>query len=131
MFTSLAEEEKYFPYINMSLEEARFLRYLASNCWSFKDGKLLEMYLKNENIFIKANGIISKSDNNITFDSTIKYVNDCIVFIFFFTVIYGKEYYEVDRFKLLDNKIAVISEIEKVGSYKRIIPYMEDSMILK
>ena len=89
------------------------------------------MYLKNENIFIKANGIISKSDNNITFDSTIKYVNDCIVFITDVTVIYGKEYYEVDMFKLLDNKIAVISEIEKVGSYKRIIPYMEDSIILK
>ena len=66
MFTSLAEEEKYFPYINMSLEEARFLRYLASNCWSFKDGKLLEMYLKNfESNKIFSNIIIAKNIEEI------------------------------------------------------------------
>ena len=41
MFNNIYEEERLFPYLNISLEEARRLRYLISNFYAFKDGDLI------------------------------------------------------------------------------------------
>lgn len=38
MFNNIYEEERLFPYLNISLEEARRLRYLISNFMLLKMG---------------------------------------------------------------------------------------------
>ena len=52
-FNNVYEEEYFFPYEGLSLEENREIRYLLSNSFDFLDGDIVQMRLiKNEEIII-------------------------------------------------------------------------------
>lgn len=78
MFNNIYEEERLFPYLNISLEEARRLRYLISNFYAFKDGDLIQMSLRNIDGVVTANGLVYEQDKNKAFDSKIEYVDEGI-----------------------------------------------------
>ena len=78
MFNNIYEEERLFPYLNISLEEARRLRYLISNFYAFKDGDLIQMSLRNVDGVVTANGLVYEQDKNKAFDSKIEYVDEGI-----------------------------------------------------
>ena len=44
-FDNIYEEEKYFPYMDISLDEAREIRYLIKNTEALKNGKVVCMSL--------------------------------------------------------------------------------------
>ena len=77
-FNNIYEEERLFPYLNISLEEARRLRYLISNFYAFKDGDLIQMSLRNIDGVVTANGLVYEQDKNKAFDSRIEYVDEGI-----------------------------------------------------
>ena len=51
-FDNIYEEEKYFPYMDISLDEAREIRYLIKNTEALKNGKVVCMSLKKEPNYI-------------------------------------------------------------------------------
>lgn len=127
----ILQEESKFPYINMSLEEARKLRYLAQNIYAFKDGQLVQMQLIKVNDVIKANGSIYNKDNNLCFDSTIKMTDSSVIFYSEIQKIGGGDFYSVDTFNFLVDFIEVISEIDNQEPMIRKIPYMDVNRELK
>ena len=42
-FNNVYEEEYFFPYEGLSLEENREIRYLLSNSFDFLDGDIVQM----------------------------------------------------------------------------------------
>lgn len=70
-FNNVYEEEYFFPYEGLSLEENREIRYLLSNSFDFLDGDIVQMRLiKNEETII-ANGMYGSYNGNKTFVSEI------------------------------------------------------------
>lgn len=66
-FNNVYEEEYFFPYEGLSLEENREIRYLLSNSFDFLDGDIVQMRLiKNEETII-ANGMYGSNSGNKTF----------------------------------------------------------------
>ena len=96
MFDNIYEEERNFPYFNMTLKEARDLRYLVRNFYAFKDGELVQMSLKNIEGVITANGMVFEEGKSKTFDSEIKYKNNGVIFYSEIEEIYGNKYYSID-----------------------------------
>ena len=63
-FDNIIEEEKYFPYMDISLDEAREIRYLVRNSEALKNGEVVWMSLKREPNYIYANGLFYGYDCN-------------------------------------------------------------------
>ena len=131
MFDNIYEEERNFPYFNMTLKEARDLRYLVRNFYAFKDGELVQMSLKNIKGVITANGMVFEEGKSKTFDSEIKYKNNGVIFYSEIEEIYGNEYYSIDEFNFQEKDIKVSSNIERNGKIVRRIPYREEGLELK
>ncbi len=131
MFDNICEEERNFPYFNMTLKEARDLRYLVRNFYAFKDGELVQMSLKNIEGVITANGMVFEEGKSKTFDSEIKYKNNGVIFYSEIEEIYGNKYYSIDEFNFQEKDIKVSSNIERNGKIVRRIPYREEGLELK
>ena len=131
MFDNICEEERNFPYFNMTLKEARDLRYLVRNFYAFKDGELVQMSLKNIEGVITANGMVFEEGKSKTFYSEIKYKNNGVIFYSEIEEIYGNKYYSIDEFKFQEKDIKVSSNIERNGKIVRRIPYREEGLELK
>ena len=131
MFDNIYEEERNFPYFNMTLKEARDLRYLVRNFYAFKDGELVQMSLKNIKGVITANGMVFEEGKSKTFYSEIKYKNNGVIFYSEIEEIYGNEYYSIDEFNFQEKDIKVSSNIERNGKIVRRIPYREEGLELK
>ena len=131
MFDNICEEERNFPYFNMTLKEARDLRYLVRNFYAFKDGELVQMSLKNIKGVITANGMVFEEGKSKTFYSEIKYKNNGVIFYSEIEEIYGNEYYSIDEFNFQEKDIKVSSNIERNGKIVRRIPYREEGLELK
>ena len=131
MFDNIYEEERNFPYFNMTLKEARDLRYLVRNFYAFKDGELVQMSLKNVEGVITANGMVFEEGKSKTFDSEIKYKNNGVIFYSEIEEIYGNKYYSIDEFNFQEKDIKVSSNIERNGKIVRRIPYREEGLELK
>lgn len=131
MFDNIYEEERNFPYFNMTLKEARDLRYLVRNFYAFKDGELVQMSLKNIEGVITANGMVFEEGKSKTFDSEIKYKNNGVIFYNEIEEIYGNKYYSIDEFNFQEKDIEVTSKIERKEKVVRRIPYMDESLELK
>ena len=131
MFDNICEEERNFPYFNMTLKEARDLRYLVRNFYAFKDGELVQMSLKNIKGVITANGMVFEEGKSKTFDSEIKYKNNGVIFYSEIEEIYGNKYYSIDEFNFQEKDIEVSSNIERNGKIVRRIPYREEGLELK
>ena len=131
MFDNICEEERNFPYFNMTLKEARDLRYLVRNFYAFKDGELVQMSLKNIEGVITANGMVFEEGKSKTFYSEIKYKNNGVIFYSEIEEIYGNKYYSIDEFNFQEKDIKVSSNIERNGKIVRRIPYREEGLELK
>lgn len=70
-FNNVYEEEYYFPYQNMSLEDARFFRDMLSNTAEFMNGKIVQMGLIKNNDGVCANGLFAGYNGNKAFNCTI------------------------------------------------------------
>ena len=131
MFNNIYEEERLFPYLNISLEEARRLRYLISNFYAFKDGDLIQMSLRNIDGVVTANGLVYEQDKNKAFDSKIEYVDEGIDIYSEIDEIFHKRFYSIDKFRFKEKDIEVTSCIENKEDIVRHIPYPEESLQLK
>lgn len=130
MFNNIYEEERLFPYLNMSLEEARKLRYLVSNFYAFKDGELIQMSLKNIDGVISANGLVYELGKNKAFDSKVMYVDDGIDIYSEIDEIFHRKFYSIDKFRFREKDIEVTSCIEDEADVVRSISYPEESLKL-
>lgn len=131
MFNNIYEEERLFPYLNISLEEARRLRYLISNFYAFKDGDLIQMSLRNIDGVVTANGLVYEQDKNKAFDSKIEYVDEGIDIYSEIDEIFHKRFYSIDKFRFKEKDIEVTSCIENKEDIVRHIPYPDESLQLK
>lgn len=131
MFNNIYEEERLFPYLNISLEEARRLRYLISNFYAFKDGDLIQMSLRNIDGVVTANGLVYEQDKNKAFDSRIEYVDEGIDIYSEIDEIFHKRFYSIDKFRFKEKNIEVTSCIENKEDIVRHIPYPDESLQLK
>ena len=131
MFNNIYEEERLFPYLNISLEEARRLRYLISNFYAFKDGDLIQMSLRNIDGVVTANGLVYEQDKNKAFDSRIEYVDEGIDIYSEIDEIFHKRFYSIDKFRFKERDIEVTSCIENKEDIVRHIPYPDESLQLK
>ncbi len=131
MFNNIYEEERLFPYLNISLEEARRLRYLISNFYAFKDGDLIQMSLRNIDGVVTANGLVYEQDKNKAFDSRIEYVDEGIDIYSEIDEIFHKRFYSIDKFRFKEKDIEVTSCIENKEDIVRHIPYPDESLQLK
>ncbi len=131
MFNNIYEEERLFPYLNISLEEARRLRYLISNFYAFKDGDLIQMSLRNIEGVVTANGLVYEQDKNKAFDSRIEYVDEGIDIYSEIDEIFHKRFYSIDKFRFKEKDIEVTSCIENKEDIVRHIPYPDESLQLK
>ena len=131
MFNNIYEEERLFPYLNISLEEARRLRYLISNFYAFKDGDLIQMSLRNIDGVVTANGLVYEQDKNKAFDSRIEYVDEGIDIYSEIDEIFHKRFYSIDKFRFKEKDIEVTSCIENKEDIVRHSPYPDESLQLK
>lgn len=66
-FNNVYEEEYFFPYEGLSLEESREIRYLLSNSFDFLEGDIIQMQLIKNGEVINANGMYGSNSGNKTF----------------------------------------------------------------
>ena len=130
-FNNIIEEENFFPYIGLSLAEAREIRYLIRNMETFKNGKVIQMGLRNNEKCVYANGMYA-GDVNKTFESYI-YRKDYgyKIFSVIVDVLSHRDYYSVDEFLFEPEHIKVISEIENMNKVENNIDYFEESCTRK
>lgn len=126
-FNSEIEEEQYFPYLNMSLEEARLIRYLIINMEVFKNHEIVAMGLKNINDEIRVNGMAYKDGDNLTFNGIAKpRKTGYIVSLIIEEVLSHKDYYSIESFRFNKNSIKVRSKIERCDEVIKEIPYINN-----
>ena len=70
-FNNVYEEEYYFPYQNMSLEDARFFRNLLGNTVEFMNGQIVQMGLIKNDDGVCANGLFASNSGNKAFHCSI------------------------------------------------------------
>lgn len=125
-FTSEVEEEQYFPYLNMSLEDARLIRYLVRNMEVFKEHEIVKMSLKNVDNTIKVNGSAYKEGDNLTFDGMVMpRKTGYVIALVVEKVLAYEDYYSVESFRFNKNGIKVRSKIEEHEEIVKEIPYMD------
>lgn len=131
-FDNICEEEKYFPYMDISLDEAREIRYLMSNVEVLKNGKILMMSLKNTPEYIYANGLLADAESNKTFEGFIyKRAHGYKIFTIVTEVLSHKDYYGIDEFIYQIKNIKVNSFVEKMEPVSKKISYPEEDFIRK
>lgn len=131
-FDNIYEEEKYFPYMNISPDEAREIRYLIKNTEALKNGEVVCMSLKKEPNYIYANGVFYGSDCNKSFESFIyKRAHGYKVYTIVTEILSHKDYYGIDEFIYQIKNIKVNSFVEKMGPVSKKISYPEEEFIRK
>lgn len=131
-FDNICEEEKYFPYMDISLDEAREFRYLMCNVEVLKNGKILMMSLKNTPEYVYANGLLADAESNKTFEGFIyKRAHGYKIFTIVTEVLSHKDYYGIDEFIYQIKNIKVNSFVEKMDPVSKKISYPEEDFIRK
>ena len=131
-FDNIIEEEKYFPYMDISLDEAREIRYLIRNTEALKNGEVVCMSLKNEPNYIYANGLFYSAGCNKSFDGFIyKRAHGYKIFTIVTEVLSHKDYYGIDEFIYQIKNIKVNSFVEKMDPVSKKISYPEEDFIRK
>lgn len=131
-FGNIYEEEKYFPYMDISLDEAREIRYLIRNTEALKNGEVVCMSLKREPNYIYANGLFYSAGCNKSFDGFIyKRAHGYKIFTIVTEVLSHKDYYGIDEFIYQIKNIKVNSFVEKMDPVSKKISYPEEDFIRK
>lgn len=127
VFDIKAEEEQYFPYnySEISLEEARIIRYLISNALVFSNSEIVTMSLNKKDKKIIANAHVYNENANVTFDSDIyRTKTGYKMYTVITEILSHKNYYSIDTFEFLTKDIKVTSKIEGMEEVERNIDYM-------
>ena len=131
-FGNIYEEEKYFPYMDISLDEAREIRYLIRNTEALKNGEVVCMSLKREPNYIYANGLFYSAGCNKSFEGFIyKRAHGYKIFTIVTEVLSHKDYYGIDEFIYQIKNIKVNSHVEGMKPISRKISYPEEDFIRK
>ena len=130
MFDNIYEEENLFPSINVSLDDARLIRYLVRNFYVFRNGELVQMTLRNTNGVINANGLVYEKNKNKTFNSEIEYTDNGMIFYTEIEEVPRKKYYSIDEFIFREKDIEVRSKINGRNIIRK-IPYESEDRELK
>ena len=131
-FDNIYEEEKYFPYMDISLDEAREIRYLIRNTEALKNGEVVCMSLKREPNYIYANGLFYSAGCNKSFEGFIyKRAHGYKIFTIITEVLSHKDYYGIDEFIYQIKNIKVNSHVEGMKPISRKISYPEEDFIRK
>lgn len=131
-FDNTFEDEKCFPYLYISLEESRKIRYLIRNMDTFKNGEVVQMSLQNNGEYVYGNGMFASDDGNKTFESYVyKTPYGYKIFSVIEEVLKHKDYYSVDVFLFEEKDIRVISEVEHGDKVVKKIDYPEESFTRK
>lgn len=126
-FSNIYEEEQSFPYMDISLEEAREIRHLICNMPAFSNGEVVQMGLKNMDKYVYGNGMFGSCKGNKTFESYVyKEEYGYKIFTVIFEILTHKDYYSIDEFIFRNKDIEVISSIENKGSLSKRISYPEE-----
>lgn len=131
-FSSLPEEEKWFPHQGISLEEARLLRYLVRNIEFFNKSKVVQMSLVFNGEYIYGNGCASCENDSITFESFVyRRSNGYRIITEASEVLSKKRTFSLDDVTFLKNSLKIRSKIEKEDLVIKKIPYPEENLIRK
>lgn len=131
-YNTFCDEEKSFPYGNISLKEARELRYYISNTEFFRDKELVQMSLYGTTDCIIANGMIYSPINNYTFVSDIYPRFDGYeICSRIEEVLTHKEIFCVDRIILEADEVRIQNKIKENSKKSYKIPHYEDKLQLK
>ncbi len=130
MFDNIYEEENLFPSINVSLDDARLIRYLVRNFYVFRNGELVQMTLRNTNGVINANGLVYEKNKNKTFNSEIEYTDNGMIFYTEIEEVPRKKYYSIDEFIFREKDIEVRSKVEG-QNIVNVIDYESERKVLK
>ena len=131
-FGNIYEEEKYFPYMDILLDEAREIRYLIRNTEALKNGEVVCMSLKREPNYIYANGLFYSAGCNKSFEGFIyKRAHGYKIFTIVTEVLSHKDYYGIDEFIYQIKNIKVNSFVEKMDPVSKKISYPEEDFIRK
>ncbi len=132
---NIYEEEQYFPYIDITLEESRIIRYLISNIIPFKNGKIVQMSLKKLDEYIYANGLFNSdisSKENKSFESYIyQNTNGYMIYTIICDILSQKDYYSKDIFNFKKDDIQVINKLEKNESSSYKLNYPKEKLLRK
>lgn len=125
-FDNIIEEEKYFPYMDISLDEAREIRYLIRNTEALKNGEVVWMSLKREPNYIYANGLFYGYDCNKSFEGFIyERAHGYKIYTIVTDVLSHKDYYGIDEFIYQIKNIKVNSIVERMEPVSKKISYPE------
>ena len=131
-FNNIYEEEKYFPYIGISLDEAREIRYLIKNSEALKDGEVVCMSLENTSKYAYANGLFASDDCNKSFESFIyRRAHGYKIFTIVTEVLSHKDYYDIEEFIYQIKNIKVNSHVEGMKPVSKKISYPEEDFTRK
>lgn len=121
-------EEQNFPYINMSLDEARSIRYLIRNLPELDGKALVSLSLVKKENKVHLNGLIKGVKENESIDGTIfmdKYWWE--IYSMFENVLTHKDYYSIDKIIFAKDCIKIESNAEDREILDKDIPYLENS----
>lgn len=125
-FRDIYEQEKWFPFNGISMEQARELRYFFGNLDILNDGKIVQLSLNKDDDKINANGMFAGNKENICFDSIIKPIKKGYKFYNVFKFLQSeKEVYSIDVFVYQEEHIKQISCIEGSEQTVKVIPYID------
>ena len=131
-FNNIYEEEKYFPYIGISLDEAREIRYLIKNSEALKDGEVVCMSLENTSKYVYANGLFAGDDCNKSFESFIyRRAHGYKIYTIVTEILSHKDYYDIEEFIYQIKNIKVNSIVERMEPVSKKISYPEEDFIRK
>ena len=130
MFDNIYEEENLFPSINVSLDDARLIRYLVRNFYVFRNGELVQMTLRNTNGVINANGLVYEKNKNKTFNSEIEYTDNGMIFYTEIEEVPRKKYYSIDEFVFREKDIEIKSKVDGLNIVNK-ISYESERKVLK
>ena len=130
MFNNIYEEENLFQSINVSLDDARLIRYLVRNFYVFRNGELVQMTLRNTNGVINANGLVYEKNKNKTFNSEIEYTDNGMIFYTEIEEVPRKKYYSIDEFVFREKDIEIKSKVDGLNIVNK-ISYESERKVLK
>ena len=109
-YTSMILDEQKFPYENMTLDERNFCLKVIRNCKDISNSdhkvngigncEILELEFKKENSYIRANGILTISNENRLIDAEIFIEKEHVVVDMLITRLEVKN--EINKYRVLD-----------------------------
>lgn len=128
----LVKEEENFVYINMSLAEARELRYYLENLDIFNGKQIVYLKLmKNDNV-VKAQGMVYTHEvDNMLFQSVIvKKSKSLEILTIVEKILEHKDFYSVDNVHLNEKSVKIYGHVENAPDTIKIVRSLKRDNIM-